>query len=183
MNLPPNTKLKPQTQQTTHKRTHLMNTYILNTGQVDHMDPDLKGLPPQTLADLRKLLQTDAMLLDTPIGQLEYQSRRRGSSLEFAIAKDHIILAEHAVSREGQNRSTWDAIMARYHQFRQLGAISNRSPRCPQPPANSPWCAMLVHPAWCLLTPLETEKLAVLQAGLTAGFILHLDAITPAIAN
>ena len=152
---------------------HHMKTYVLNTGLTTRFAPAHGRLTPQEIAILNGVLQREAALLKTPCGDLEYHSRRRGSSLEFAFAKDHVMLAEVAVSREGPNRQTWDEFVARYHELLNLNAVHGRPARHLPAPADGPWFANLLHLGMATLTEYQIKNFAILQLNLAATFIYH----------
>ena len=154
-----------------------MKTYVLNTGYTTRFNPEFGRLTPLETGILDQILQVEATLLKTHFGQLEYRSRRRGSFLEFAIAKDHVVLAEAAVSREGPDRQGWNEFVARYHELLKLNTVYGRPAKHIQAPENGPWFANILHLGMARLTPRKIKDFSILQLNLAATFICQPNGI------
>lgn len=157
------------------KTCNMMNIYVLNTGLASRVKPSLKGIGPQATACLKNVLGVEATLINTPYGQIEYQSRRRGSCLEFGFAKGCFMLSEHVVSPGGNDRQVWDEFFARYHDLQRLGAVPGGPAPKLQPPANESWCATIAHAAWIQLRPPELENFGILQGCMAAAFLTQFN--------
>jgi hypothetical protein len=156
-----------------------MKTHVFNTSTIF----DLQPVVPRCLtaghpASITSILQMEATLINTPFGQIEYQSRRRGSFLEFAFAKNNVMLSEHAVSGDGPNLQGWNEFVARYHQLRKLKAVHGCSIVTLPAPEQGPWLAQFMLMGAGTLTEPEVVSLGHLQLGVATGFIQQFTGTT-----
>ena len=138
---------------------------VLNDG-FTHLSGPSKCLPSAELACARDILKYEAQQINMPFGQIEFQSRRRGSFLEFALGKGNVVFCSSAVSSHGLNREFWDELMAR--RFGMSHAKTLKAPK------HGPWIAATMCPGVVhLKNDADMVQVLLLAHHIEVAFILY----------
>ena len=168
-----------------------MKLYMLNTGFTFMSGPaESQLITQETVAKSRECLKRGAGLINMPFGQLEYQSRRRGSFLEFATADRKLpitdinaVFCECAVSSQGANHQFWNEFFARYQELRKNKLTIEHPQKNMEapPPEAGPWFATCIRIGALQLTEQHLAQVLVIQLNIAHAFIL--DSVTKSRAN
>ena len=165
-------------QNTTSLQTSNYNTIpkhegiCLNTGITDITEQS-KCPYPESLAKLRNIIFHEVALFNLPFGEIKYESRRRGSFLEFTFSSNNAKLCACAVSSQGLNRQFWDELVTDYSTLQKMNAVIRASEKNAKAPEQSPWIAWFMYEAITdQITGSELIMLLILMKDLAYAFII-----------